>query len=114
MPRFTFTRSWGILAVLAGMASAGEARAALHCQEPAVRLGDVRAGVPLARSFELVNRGSAIVDVTEVRPSCGCLNLKLDRPRLQPGEFAVLRLDINTLTQPAGLQTWRIRLAYRD
>src|SRR5207247_982415 len=46
--------------------------------------------------------------------SCGCLGMKLDRRGLQPGDFAALRLEINTLTQPAGVQTWRVRLTCRE
>src|SRR2546423_1881159 len=93
---------------------AKEAAAALHCAAANARLGDVRAGVPLSRSFELVNRGKEVVDITGIHPSCGCLDIKLDRRRLASGEMAILRLDINTLTQPAGPQTWRIRVAFQD
>jgi hypothetical protein len=85
----------------------------LHCTQPEVRLGEVRAGVPLSRAFELVNRGREAIDITAVLPSCGCLTLKLARRQLQPGEAATLRLDMNTLTQPAGPQTWRIRVRYQ-
>lgn len=114
MPFSTSSRIWASFAVVVGTLCPPLAEAALHCQEPAIRLGDVRAGVPLSRSFELVNRGIAAVAITEVRPSCGCLAMKLDRRELPPGGYATLRLDINTLTQPAGVQTWRVRVSYRD
>lgn len=105
---------WGVLAVCLGYSQAGAAETGLHCANPEIKLGDLRAGIPLARDFDLVNRGRQAVDITDVRPSCGCLSHKLNRRHLEPGDFATLRLEINTLTQPAGPQIWRIRLAYLE
>ncbi len=89
------------------------ARAELECAEPTVDKGEVRGGVPLSHRFPLVNRGSQTVEVTDVRPSCGCLAPKLERRRFQPGESGVLVLEVNTLTQPAGAQQLRATIHYR-
>jgi len=87
--------------------------AALECAQPLVEKGEVRSGVPLSHHFPFVNRGPDAVEVIEVRPSCGCLAPKLEQRRFQPGESGVLVLEVNTLTQPAGANTWRVTIRYK-
>src|SRR5919198_3882141 len=101
----------GIL--LAWVFGAPAARADLFCPRPVVELGEVRSGVPLAQRFTVVNRGREVVEVTDVRPSCGCLAPRLEPRRLRPREEGLLLLEINTLTQPEGPHAWRIAVRYR-
>jgi hypothetical protein len=108
MPRLSLSLS---ALVLLG---AGAARAELECARPNVQLGEVRSGVPLSHRFTFVNRGPDVVLVTDVRPSCGCLAPKLDRRRYEPGESGTLLLEVNTLTQPEGLNTWRTTVTYQS
>jgi hypothetical protein len=89
-------------------------RADLECAQPLVEKGEARSGLSLNHRFNVVNRGSEAIDVVEVRPSCGCLTPQLDKRRLQPGESAELLLEVNTLTQPAGLNSWRVTLRYKS
>jgi hypothetical protein len=88
------------------------ARADLECAQPVVEKGEVRSGVSLAHRFSFVNRGSEAVEITDVRPSCGCLTPKLEYRRLLPGETGELVLEVNTLTQPAGANSWRVTIRY--
>jgi hypothetical protein len=88
------------------------ARADLFCFQPQVQIGDVRSGVPLAHKFSLVNRGPEGVEITNLRPSCGCLTPQLSQDRLGAGEEGTLVLEVNTLTQPAGPHTWRVQVTY--
>jgi hypothetical protein len=88
------------------------ARADLECAQPVVEKGEVRSGVSLSHRFSLVNRGSDTVEITDVRPSCGCLAPKLEYRRLLPGESGDLVLEVNTLTQPAGAHSWRETIRY--
>jgi hypothetical protein len=95
-------------------ARAPAARADLFCFQPQVQVGDVRSGVPLAHKFTFVNRGPDAVEITNVRPSCGCLTPQLSQSSLRAGEEGSLVLDVNTLTQPAGPHTWRVQLTYQS
>jgi hypothetical protein len=99
-----------LLLVLALPASA---RADLECAEPIVQVGEVRAGAPLAHRFVFVNRGPDVVEITDVRPSCGCLVPRVESRILGPGEEGTLLLEVNTLTQPAGPNNWRLPVRYR-
>lgn len=89
-------------------------RAALECPQAVVDKGEVKSGLHLAHRFIFVNRGSERVQITDVHPSCGCLAPQLDKPNLQPGESGALLLEVNTLTQPAGLSSWRLTLRYKS
>jgi hypothetical protein len=88
-------------------------RAELECTEAVVDKGEVRSGVPLSHCFRFVNRGTEAVEVTDVRSSCGCLAPKLERRHYSPGEAGELRLEVNTLTQPAGAHSWRVTIHYK-
>jgi hypothetical protein len=96
------------------LANGPVARAALECAAPTLRAGEVRTGTHLAHDFHLVNRGTGPIDITDVRTTCGCLALRLDRRQLPPGAEAVLRIEVNTLTQPAGSHTWMAHVCYKE
>jgi hypothetical protein len=93
--------------------AASHARADLHCAQPTVDKGEVRSGTSLSQRFSFVNRGRETVEIIDVHPSCGCLTPKVDKRRLQPGETGTLLLELNTLTQPAGVNLWRVTIRYR-
>jgi hypothetical protein len=93
--------------------SATRAYADLECSEPLVEKGEVHSGVPLSHRFTILNKGPETIDITEVRPSCGCLAPQMSQRHLQPGQKSELVLEVNTLTQPAGENNWRITLRYK-
>ncbi|HEV3084006.1 MAG TPA: DUF1573 domain-containing protein [Gemmataceae bacterium] len=89
-------------------------RSEIHCEKPAVNAGVVFTGTRLLQRFVLVNRGKSEVQILEAKASCGCLSPRLDRMRLLPAETGILELEINTLSQPSGPNTWAVRLRYRE
>jgi hypothetical protein len=101
-------------ASMALLLAAGGSRAELECTASVVDKGEVRSGLSLSHRFAFVNRGGKAVEITDVRPSCGCLAPKLEQRTLQPGESGELLLEINTLTQPEGRNGWRVTLGYKD
>jgi hypothetical protein len=84
----------------------------LHCPTPLAAKGDIKGGPPLAHTFELTNRGSGTLNITQVIPSCGCIRRTLSQATLKPGETAKLTLEINTLTQPDGANRWPVTIGY--
>jgi hypothetical protein len=100
------------LVLLLALVPAG-ARADLQFTQPLADAGEVRGGIPLAHRFAFVNRGPDAVEITETRPSCGCLAPHLDRRTFQPGEEGALELEVRTLGQAAGPHRWRVQVAYR-
>jgi hypothetical protein len=96
------------------LVSAGAVRAELACSGTPFAAGEVATGNAIRHAFTLVNTGSSTIDITEVKPGCGCLRPHIDRPTLQPGEQATLLLEINTLTQAAGPNIWRAVVHYTE
>src|SRR3954471_9011328 len=109
------SRLWGpfLGAVVLVLAGAPEPLGEPRCGEPQFQAGEVRSGTRLAHRFTFFNRGAGPLEVTEVRPSCGCLTPRLEQRHYRPGEGGVLVLELNTLTAPAGPNNWRVELFYR-
>lgn len=103
-----------LLAAFLASVATPAVRADLHFPQPQVKLGQVRTGLPLSHRFTFVNSGTGPVAVTDLRASCGCLAPRLDQRLFQPGEAGVIALEINTLSQPAGPNVWRVGVATRD
>jgi hypothetical protein len=90
------------------------ALAELRFVQPEVDLGKVLAGKPLKHTFSFVNSGANPVEIVEARASCGCLAPVVTQQVCAPGKTGVIRLDINTLSQPAGRNTWRVTVTQRS
>ena len=76
--------------------------------------GTVRSGPSLAETLTLTHRGEpGTVTVTGVEASCGCTTPTVTARRLRPGDTTDFSVAVNTLTQPAGVHTWKANLRYR-
>ncbi len=93
---------------------ASTARAELRFQEPQANAGVVYTGAQLVHRFPFVNQGPGVVEVRDIRASCGCLAPRLPQRTYQPGQEGELELDVNTLSQAAGPHTWSVRLEYQS
>jgi hypothetical protein len=102
------------LALIALAVFGARTDAGLRCVPPSVDFGEIRGGPVRQHRFELVNDGKATIEIIELPRSCGCLEPKLDRRTLQPGEKAGLLVELRTSGQPNGLRSWNLRVRYRD
>lgn len=98
------------VAFLAWAALTPALRAELRFTQPVVNVGVVRTGTALAQRFSFVNAGARPVEITDAKTDCGCLVPKLDKRTFQPGEEGELRVEVNTLSQPAGPHTWTVHV----
>lgn len=106
MRRMTSTNRLAVLILLAGLAppiipgsaSAAEdgapAPAAVVLQ-PVVDVGKVPVGEELEARFEIRNDGSAPLEITQVRPACGCTVAEYDEV-IAPGETGIVRATVDT------------------
>lgn len=102
------------MAILAPVLVWATPPASLQCPAPAADRGEISSGPPLVHTFRLQHTGAqGTVTITGVETGCGCIRRDLTREVLRPGETADLTLTINTLTQPAGANTWRAAVKYR-
>ena len=54
------------------------------------------------------------MEIAEARASCGCLTPRLTAREVKPGEEMGVELEINTLSQPSGPNSWTVQLRYRE
>ena len=103
---------WLIPLVLANL-YVQPAYADLHLPQITADAGVVQGGTLLSQRFSFTNSGPDTVEITETRPTCGCMTLRLEKRSYQPGESGALVLEINTLSQPAGSNAWGVYVHYR-
>ena len=72
--------------------------------------GQTKSGTLLHNRFHVMNRGSDKITVNQIEVSCGCLQPTISKKVLLPNEEATVELDVNTLAQPIGPNTWRLEL----
>jgi hypothetical protein len=75
--------------------------------------GPVRTGPALVKQFTLKNTTSGEVELITAESGCGCAKPTLERMLLKAGESTTLTMSVNTLTQPAGVSTWKTAVRYR-
>lgn len=93
---------------------AGPDRPALAFQQYLVDLGKVPASPVVGARFRFTNRGQHPVHITELKPSCGCLNPRLAKRDFAPGESGEIILPVQTPNEPAGLREYTLKVNYTD
>src|SRR5262249_34227598 len=87
---------------------------ALDAPAPVADVGDARAGIPLMHAFHIINRGSIPLTITDVAAvGCACIQPRINVQTLPPGRSAEVRVEVNTLAQPAGPSSWKVAVRYR-
>lgn len=70
--------------------------ASLFLPENQFNFGQVKEGTTVSHTFELVNKGSDILEIKDVRTSCGCTAALVSSSTLKPGEKGTLKVDLDT------------------
>jgi Protein of unknown function (DUF1573) len=75
--------------------------------------GEVRTGPMLVERFTVKHTGSeGIIRITAVDSACGCAKPTMAKTELSPGESTQVTVTVQTLTQPAGAQSWKTKIRY--
>ncbi|MEP0860485.1 MAG: DUF1573 domain-containing protein [Ignavibacterium sp.] len=70
--------------------------ALLYLPENQFNFGQVKEGTTVSHTFELVNKGTDILNIKDVRTSCGCTAALVSSSELKPGEKGTLKVDLDT------------------
>lgn len=79
----------------ASAARAAEATPTAVVAQPVVDAGKVPVGEPVEAEFTLENRGTAPLEITQVRPACGCTVAQYDET-IAPGATGTVRAVVDT------------------
>ncbi len=93
---------------------AAPARPALAFDQYLVDLGPVAPSEEVRAHFDFMNRGHAPVTVTELNPSCGCLQPQLDKKVYRSGESGHFVVRVQTANENPGLKEYTISIKYPD
>jgi hypothetical protein len=110
-----------LLAVLAQIAgprprpiAAAPVRPALAFNQYLVDRGEVLPSQEVRARFEFTNRGRAPVRITQLVPSCGCLQPRTDKQTYAPGSSGKFDLHVQTANQRAGFKEYTVAVKYTD
>lgn len=79
-----------------------------------VNLGPVPAVREVAGRFTFKNVGRETVHVTQLEPSCGCLNPRLEKRIYAPGELGTFHVRVQTASESAGPHEFTVKVHYED
>jgi len=88
--------------------------APLAFRQYAVNLHEVAPTATLTAPFAFWNRGNSTLTIDKLEPSCGCLSPRLlgNRTEYGPGSQGLFEVQVETAREPAGPQTYSIRVHY--
>ncbi len=97
MRRFTPALVILVVALVAAMAVAaeGDNRPRAIPTEPIKDFDIVPKGEVIVHQFEIRNEGSAVLELTDVRPACGCTVAEYDR-KIAPGKSGLVKTRVKT------------------
>jgi Protein of unknown function (DUF1573) len=98
--------------ILLVAAAAPGASGPLQTANASVDHGEVKAGTILAHTFPLKNTGTSPVTIADVETACGCLRPRISSTTIAPGESTDVRVEINTIAQPAAANSWKVAVCY--
>lgn len=89
-------------------------RAALAFDQYLVDMGEVTPSEEVFAHFGFANAGNEPVNITELVPSCGCLQPQLKKNVYEPGETGYFVVRVQTANQDAGPKEYRVKVRYAD
>jgi uncharacterized protein DUF1573 len=101
------------LAVAIFLGLTASAHAQLQFAQPTADWGEVKRGPSLVQRFHFVN-GPRAIQIDGAKTSCGCLTPRVPQELIEPGQAGHIDLEVNTLSQPAGPNTWKLTLICQD
>ena len=86
----------------------------LVADREAVDAGVVRSGPLLRQIYRVTNFSASLpVHIVGLDGTCGCIRKSFAKSDLKPGETTDVVVEVNTLTQPEGPNTWKTNVRYR-
>lgn len=70
--------------------------ASLYLPENQFNFGKVKEGTTVSHTFELINNGNDVLNIKDIKTSCGCTAALVSNSNLKPGEKGTLKVDLDT------------------
>lgn len=92
--------------------AAGTSTNALAFEQYQVNLGPIPPMPEVMARYTFKNVGQHPIHITELQPSCGCLNPRIEKRDYAPGETGSFHLRVQTASQNTGPQDFAVKLKY--
>ena len=92
----------------------GEEPAGLVFEQYLVDLGEVPPIPMLEGRFRFTNRSDRTITITDLKPSCGCLNPRLPKRVYEPGESDEFFVRVETAGEKSGQKEYYVDVMYED
>lgn len=89
-------------------------RSPLVFEQYLVNLGPVPAMREVVARYTFKNVGPHPIHISELQPSCGCLNPRLEKRDYAPGETGAFHLRVQTAAQNSGPQDFTVRVTMEE
>jgi hypothetical protein len=89
-------------------------RGSLVFDQYLVNLGEIEPAGEAAGWFRFTNAGRRPVTITDLEPSCGCLQPRLEKRTYAPGESGEFHTRIQTATEKPGPKEYTVTVRYSD
>jgi hypothetical protein len=94
--------------------AAVQERPALAFDQYAVNLGPIEPMSLAEGKFRFTNTSDRTVKITELRPSCGCMNPQLEKREYAPGETGQFSVQVATAGEKPGPRHYTVTMEYLD
>ncbi len=81
--------------------------------ETEYKFGDLAEGVTVTHKFVIFNKGDEVLNIKNVRASCGCTAVQPEKTELKPGESTIIKTEFNTIGRN-GMQNKAIYVTSND
>ncbi|MCC7423199.1 MAG: DUF1573 domain-containing protein [Planctomycetaceae bacterium] len=92
----------------------GSSANSLAFEQYQVNLGPIPPMPEVTARYTFRNVGQHPIHVTELQPSCGCLNPRLEKRDYAPGETGSFHLRVQTASQNTGPQDFTVRVKFEE
>ena len=86
----TFTKALCIFSVLSSIALQAAGPVIALEGKDTLDFGTFPANVQQTGTFKILNKGDAVLRIINLRKTCGCAAIKIDKQEIKPGDSAVL------------------------
>lgn len=78
----------------------------IHFDSTIYDFGKSKVGEPVKHDFIFTNTGQALLEITEVKPGCGCTTTGSWTRKVEPGETGIIPIQYNAAGVPGHIGKW--------
>lgn len=99
--------------ILYGVITAQKTGPKIVPAESEFKFGDIAEGITVTHKFVIFNKGDEVLNIKNVRASCGCTAVQPEKTELDPGESTSIKVEFNSIGRN-GMQNKAVYVSSND